>query len=136
MIHGHLGREGTYALVAWQFFWLGMARDIRTFVKNCDGCGKNKAWRTRRQGFLKPLPIPERIWSELSMDFITDLPLSEGCPNIIVITNRLSKGVIADGLPDIKAETVARWFLRRYLPHHFLPTAIVSNRGTQFTSAL
>ena len=27
------------------------------------------------------------------------------------------------------------WFLRRYYPHHFLPRAIVSDRGTQFTSA-
>jgi hypothetical protein len=136
MIHGHPGREITYALVARQFFWPGMAKDIRTFIENCDGCGKNKAWRTRRQGFLKPLPIPERIWTELSMDFITELPFSERCTNMIVITDRLSKGVIADGLPNIEAETVARWFVRRYMPHHFLPTAIVSDRGTQFTSAL
>jgi len=136
MIHGHPGREITYALVARQFFWPGMAKDIRTFIENCDGCGKNKAWRTRRQGFLKPLPIPDRIWTELSIDFITELPFSEGCTNMIVITDRLGKGVIADGLPDIEAETVARWFVRRYMPHHFLPTAIVSDRGTQFTSAL
>ena len=113
-----------------------MAKDIRTFVENCDGCGRNKAWRQRRQGFLKPLPIPDRIWTEISMDFITELPESEGCTNMIVITDRLSKGVIADGLENIQAETVANWFMRRYLPHHFLPAAIVSDRGTQFTSAL
>jgi hypothetical protein len=70
------------------------------------------------------------------MDFITELPESEGCTNMIVITDRLSKGVIADGLENIQAETVANWFVRRYLPHHFLPAAIVSDRGTQFTSAL
>ena len=136
VLHGHPGREVTYALVARQFFWPGMARDIRTFVGNCDGCGRNKAWRQRRQGFLKPLPIPDRIWTEISMDFITELPESEGCTNMIVITDRLSKGVIADGLENIQAETVANWFVRRYLPHHFLPAAIVSDRGTQFTSAL
>lgn len=55
---------------------------------------------------------------------------------MVVITDRLSKGVIADGLKNIEAETVAKWFVRRYLPHHFLPAAIVSDRGTQFTSAL
>lgn len=70
------------------------------------------------------------------MDFITDLPESNGCQNMIVVTDRLSKGVIADGLENLEAETVARWFMRRYLPHHFLPAAIVSDRGTQFTSAL
>lgn len=97
-LNSHPGREITYAIVARQFFWPGMAKDIRRFVENCDGCGRNKAWRSRRQGFLKPLPIPDRIWSEISMDFITDLPKSGNCTNMIVITDRLSKGVIADGL--------------------------------------
>jgi transposase InsO family protein len=70
------------------------------------------------------------------MDFITDLPESEGCQNMIVITDRLGKGVVADGLDDLEAETVAKWFIRRYYPHHFLPFAIVSDRGAQFTGAL
>ena len=135
-IHVHPGREALYAIAARQFFWPGMSRDIRTFVENCTECRSNKAWRSLRQGFLKPLPIPDRIWSEVSMDFITMLPISEKCGNIVVVTDRLSKGVIADGLEDIEAETVAKWFLRRYYPHHFLPRAIVSDRGAQFTGAL
>jgi hypothetical protein len=57
---------------------------------------------------LKPLLIPDRIWSEISIDFITDLPESEGYKNIIVITNRLNKRVIADKLDDLKAETVIK----------------------------
>lgn len=136
MVSGHPGREVTYAFVARQFFWPGMSQDIRDFTDACDGCGRNKSWRSRRQGFLKPLPIPDRIWSEISMDFITDLPESEACKNMIVITDRLGKGCIADGLENIEAETVARWFIRRYLPIHWLPFAIVSDRGTQFTGAL
>jgi hypothetical protein len=136
VIGGHPGREATYAFVARQFFWPGMSKDVRDFTDACDGCGRNKSWRTRRRGFLKPLPIPERIWSEISMDFITDLPESEGCTNMVVVTDRLSKGVVADGLDNLEAETVAKWFIRRYYPHHFLPFAIVSDRGTQFTGAL
>ena len=70
------------------------------------------------------------------MDFITELPESEGCRNMVVITDRLSKGVVADGLDNLDAETVARWFIRRYYPHYFLPFAIVLDRGMQFTGAL
>ncbi len=69
------------------------------------------------------------------MDFITGLPISEGCSNMVVLTDRHSKGVVADGLEDIEAETVAKWFLRKYYPHHYLSHAIVSDRETQFTSA-
>jgi hypothetical protein len=136
VVGGHPGREATYAFVARQFFWPGMSQEVRDFTDACDGCGRNKSWRSKRRGFLKPLPIPDRIWAEISMDFITDLPESEGCKNMVVITDRLGKGVIADGLEDLEAETVAKWFIRRYYPHHFLPFAIVSDRGTQFTGAL
>ena len=55
---------------------------------------------------------------------------------MIVITDRLSKGVVVNGLDDLEAETVVKWFIRRYYPYHFLPFAIVSDRGAQFTSAL
>jgi hypothetical protein len=70
------------------------------------------------------------------MDFITDLPKSEGCANIVVVIDRLSKGVVADGLDNLEAETVAKWFIQHYFLHHFLPIVIVSDRGTQFTGAL
>lgn len=105
-IHAHPGREALFATVARRFFWPGISRDIQTFVGNCDQCGSNKTWRTLRYGLLKPLPIPDRIWSEISMDFITGLPESQGCTNMIVITDRLSKGVIADSLSNIEIETV------------------------------
>jgi len=78
---------------------------------------------------LKLLLIPDRIWSEISMDFITGLPESEGCKNMIVITDRLGKGVVADRLDDLEAETVIKWFIRRYYLYHFLLFAIVSDRG-------
>ena len=54
---------------------------------------------------------------------------------MVVITDRLGKGVVADGLESIDAESVTKWFLRRYYLHYFLPRAIVLDRGTQFTSA-
>ena len=107
-----------------------MGDDIRQFTRNCDSCSSNKSWRTRRQGFLKPLPIPDRIWTEISIDFIIDLPESEGCTIIVVVTDRLSKGVLAGGLPELTVEALTKWFLRAYYPYHFLPAAIVSDRGS------
>jgi hypothetical protein len=79
---------------------------------------------------LKPLPIPDRIWGEISMDFVTDLHPSKGRTNVLVVTDRLGKGVKLKGLKDIKVETVARWFVRNYYPQHFLPRVIVSDCGT------
>ena len=111
-----------------------MSDDIRRFVRNCDICGRVKPWRDGLQGFLKPLPIPERIWKEISIDFFEGLPESNGCTNLMVITDRLSKDVILVALEDVTAETVAENFLRYVVAYHWLPDAIVSDRGTQFVS--
>jgi hypothetical protein len=133
---GHPGRDATGAILARQYFWPRMYEDVRRFVRNCDACGASTPWRDRRQGFLKPLPIPDRLWSEISIDFVTDLNPSQGRTNIMVVTDRLGKGVIFKGLKDIKVETVAKWFVREYYSRHYLPRAIVSDRGTQFVSLL
>jgi len=133
---GHPGRESTAQILGRQYFWPRMSQDIRRFVRNCDACGRNKAWRDRRQGFLKPLPVPDQIWKEISIDFIVDLPESNGCTNLVVITDRLGKGIMCDGLPDIQAETVAKWFVRTFYRQHYLPGAIVSDRGKQFVGKL
>ena len=65
-----------------------------------------------------------------------DLPESEGYKNIIIITDCLGKGVVADRLDDLEAEIVAKWFIRRYYLYYFLLFAIILDRGTQFIGAL
>ncbi|KAK1919383.1 hypothetical protein P3342_009107 [Pyrenophora teres f. teres] len=129
-------REITYKILAREFFWPGMTGSIRRYVRNCDVCGRTKPWREGSQGLLKPLPIPDRIWKEISMDFIEGLPTSEGMTFLMVVTDRLSKGSIFIPLPDIKTETVVRAFLRQVVAYHWLPDAITSDRGSQFVSVL
>ncbi|KAK1918625.1 hypothetical protein P3342_001674 [Pyrenophora teres f. teres] len=133
---GHPGREIAYKIVARDFFWPGMSDNIRRYVRNCDVCGRTKPWREGTQGFLKPLPIPDQIWKEISMDFIEGLPISGGMSCLMVVTDRLSKGAIFVPLPDIKTETVVRAFLSQVVAYHWLPNAITSDRGSQFVSVL
>ncbi|KAJ6436495.1 retrovirus polyprotein [Purpureocillium lavendulum] len=63
---GHPGRDMLKSLLARRFYWPGLDTDARQFVRNCDVCGHSNVWREKRRGLLKPLPVPERIWSELS----------------------------------------------------------------------
>ena len=72
------------------------------------------------------------------MDFITDLPpsIKLGVKILLVITDRLSKGVILIPILLIFTPAVAAAFMEYYIPYHGFPKAIVSDRGTQFTSAV
>jgi len=133
---GHPGREGTIDLVSRRFFWPGISSYIRRFARNCDVCGAGHQWRHRKKGLLKPLPVPERIWHEISIDFMTDLPSSgpEGATNCMVITDRLSKSVILEPMESLTTEAVAVRFLDCCVRHHGIPRAITSDRGTQWVN--
>lgn len=135
-ITGHPGRDATYAILSRRFFWPGAAKDVRRFLRNCTICGRTTVWRDTKHGLLKPLPIPQRIWAELSMDFITELPPAkeDSSTNLLVITDRLTKGVILIGMKGITSQEVAEAFLTHFYMHHGLPKAITSDRGPQFVS--
>ena len=64
------------------------------------------------------------------MDFITDLPPSgpAGATNCLVITDRLTKGVILIGIDEIISEAVANVFLIYFYIHYSLLLAIISDR--------
>ena len=66
------------------------------------------------------------------MDFITDLSLSIKLRVriLLVITDRLSKGIILIPILLIFAPAVAMAFIERYIPYHGFPKVIVNNRGT------
>ena len=49
--------------------------------------------------------------------------------NIVIITNKLSKGIIANSLENIKVKIIAKWFLQRYYFYYFLLFTIILNRG-------
>ena len=53
-----------------------------------------------------------------------------------MITDRLSKGVILIPILSISAPAVAMAFIERYVPYHGFPKAIISDKGTQFTSTI
>lgn len=133
---GHPGREGTRDLLAREYTRPGLTQDVRRFVRNCNVCGKSKIWREQKQGLLKPLPIPIQIWTELSIDFITGLAPSIEYTNIMVVTDRLSKSIIAVPMKKTRAIDVAQKLLEQVFQHHGLPAAIVSDRGSQFVSML
>ena len=66
------------------------------------------------------------------MDFITDLPpsIKLRVKTLLMITDRLSKGVILIPILLIFAPAVAAAFIERYIPYHGFPKAIINDRGT------
>ncbi|GJT97993.1 ty3-gypsy retrotransposon protein [Tanacetum coccineum] len=86
-------------------------------------------------GLLQPLPIPEAVWEEVSMDFITWLPMSKGLTVIFVVVDRLTKYAHFSALPtSYNAHRVAELFMDIVVKHHGFPKAVVSDRDAIFVS--
>jgi hypothetical protein len=75
----HMGQDETKELIRRNFWWPGMNDEIVKYILLCAECQNNKAARHKSYGLLQPLDLAYTPWSSIAMDFITDLPLSDGC---------------------------------------------------------
>ncbi|KAK3574387.1 hypothetical protein QTP86_006576 [Hemibagrus guttatus] len=129
---GHPGISRTLRLTQNSFWWPSMVKDVATYVKSCSVCAQSKTPKELPSGLLQPLPIPQRPWSHLSIDFVTDLPPSNGFTTILVIIDRFSKAcqlIPLKGLPT--AMETAQSLFHHVFRVYGIPEDIVSDRGTQ-----
>jgi hypothetical protein len=68
-----------------------MKHQVQQYVKNYPVCQKNKSENVPYPGLLAPLPVPERAWTHISMDFVEGLPKSQGKNVILVVVDRFTK---------------------------------------------
>src|SRR5438046_6161613 len=112
-----------------------MRQFINEYIRTCDTCARNKTPRHLPHGQLHPLPIPAGPWESVSMDYIVELPPSNGHDAIYVCVDRFTK--MAHFCPiksNVTAEQTAQLYLQHMFKNHGLLGNIVSDRGTQFTS--
>src|SRR5260370_549950 len=64
---------------------------VKSYVNSCMNCTHNKAPHHKPYGKLKQLPIPNKLWNSISMDFIEHLLAANGFTTILVIVNCLTK---------------------------------------------
>lgn len=132
---GQLGVGKNTKRMKRNFYWKGLQQDVALFISECDTCQRYKSENVKYPGLLQPLPIPNRIWTDISMDFIDGLPSSQGRTVIFVVIDRLTKygHFMALAHPYI-AKEVAKVFFEQVFRLHGLPSTIGSDIDAAFTS--
>ena len=109
-----------------QFYWPGLTKGVAKIVGRCCTCQLAKH-RKQNTGLYTPLPMPNRPWQDVSMDFVLGLPCTfRKHDSILVVVDRFSK--MAHFLPCSKtsdASKIAKLYFDEIVKLYGLPKTSV-----------
>ncbi|XP_070040061.1 uncharacterized protein [Nicotiana tomentosiformis] len=112
-IMGHFGVPKILDILAENFFWPGMRKDVERMCAQCLECKQAKS-KVLPHGLYKPLHVPTSPWIDISMDFVLGLPrIRYGKDSIYVVVDRFSK--MARFIPCLKtndaSKDISMWYI-------------------------
>jgi hypothetical protein len=132
---GHPRRTKLRQLLQSRYYWPNQGQDIDRYRNNCHACRRSHVPRDRKPELLHPLPVPDRPWQRVSVDFKKCLESRNGHNMVVIFVDRLGKRPITLPVRDtITARKLAPLFLENVVRHVGVPKTIVSDRGPQFVS--
>ena len=125
---GHPGISRMKSIARSYAYWPGMDADIENLVKQCSKCQAAAKLPAREA------PIPwtptEKPWSRIHIDFAGPI---NGVSYLIVVDSYSKWPEVVPLTSTTSTTTIA--VLRRIFSQHGLPDTVVSDNGSQFTSA-
>jgi len=91
----HPGTRKTKQIVQARYYWRRMDDDIKRFIRNCHACRRSTVPRDKTPGLLHPLPIADRPWQHISVDFKSFPKDHRGFNAIAVFVDRFGKRPIS-----------------------------------------
>ena len=133
----HNGIERTTKWLKERVWWERMNGSVEKYVKGCESCQRNKPnSRAGHMGLPMSIERPERAWDCITMDFIGPFPkTARGYDSVLVIVERVTRWVYY--IPVRTTNTAQEVFAvlnARVLANHGIPSSIISDRDSRFTS--
>jgi len=131
----HYGQNKTLCQVQQEYVWPEFWSFIKQFCDSCIKCKHSKAPHQKPYRLLWPLPVLEHLWNSISMDFIEQLPPSDGFTAVLFIVDQLSKqGVLILTHGMITSQGIAKLFIMHVFSKHSLSSHVTSDWGSEFVS--
>ena len=112
-----------------------MKNEVIEYIEACTTCAIAKP-TNRKLGLYLPLPILDKPWHSISMDFMSSLPTTKhGHDCVYVVVDRFSKmEILVAYRKEISIEETTKLFFEHVWVHFGLPKTIILDRDTRFLS--
>ena len=141
-LHGkankHPGISKMLIEIRQKYYYPGIAKIVKNLVQSCEICIKDKR-------IPNPLITPELLnlpeWDlgpedATQIDLLPNLPPSGGYENIITAMDVFSRYLFAYPVTDASATNTTKVIIDIMTKHTYLPTTLITDKGTAFTSKL
>ncbi|CAB0009032.1 unnamed protein product, partial [Nesidiocoris tenuis] len=133
---GHFGIRRMISNVRNSFYWIGMHKDIRTFVRSCPVCAQRKGPSAQKKAPLQTY-VTGASMDRVAIDILGPFPKTERGNRFIVVTmDYFTKWPEAFPVPDRTAETVAEGLVEHVVSRLGIPLEIHTDQGPEFESAV
>ena len=139
-LHGEFGKLPgiTKTIIAYRekYYYPKLARLIREWVMSCEKCIGElrinpKLTHLPLQNPKEHITVPE---DAMQIVFVPGLPPSGGNENIVTAMDVISRYLFAYPTSNQDATTISKVIINIMTKHAFLPTTLISDKGTAFTS--
>ena len=139
-LHGgfgkHPGISKTLNAYREKYYFPKMAELIRQWVVSCEQCIKESRIDRRVTRFLLQNPNEHITAPEdaMQIDLFPELPPTGGYENIVTAKHVFCRFLFAYPTSNQDAKTIAKVLINTMTKHAYLPTTLISDKGTAFMS--
>ena len=136
--HKHPGISKMLQKIRQRYYYPSMAKHVKKWVEGCEECARDKRVPNAT---ITPelLNLPE--WDlgpedAMQIDLLPNLPPSGGFENVLTAIDVFSRYLFVYPLTDASAINVAKALIDIMTKHAYLPTTLITDKGTAFTSKI
>ena len=136
--HKHPGISKMLQEIRQRYYYPSMVKHVKKWVQGCEQCARDKRVpNTTITPELLNLPEwdlgPEDV---MQIDLLPYLHPSGGYKNVLTAIDVFSRYLFAYPITDASATNVAKVLIDIMTKHSYLPTTLITDKGTAFTSTI